>query len=515
MKFFLLFLVVFVGLRVSPASAQSHRYALLVGENRGEGDELRLRYAQSDAKKLRDVLVDLGGFLPENVTLLSKGSASSMRRALISLNERIRADSGQSMLFVYYSGHADANALHLDGSNLAISELEALVRGSSADVRLLVLDSCRSGALTRVKGGRRTAPFAIQINRNLASSGAVFLTSSSANEDAQESDSLKGSFFTHYLVSGLLGSADVNRDGKVVLSEAYRYAYGNTLRASSRTMAGTQHPTFRYDLSGKGDIVLTRPGSAQASRGWLSFAKGRSYLLLEGNSAGGVVAEVGKRDRVRKISIREGAYFVRARGRDYLLEGHVQVRRGQTLAVEDNALTRTEYARLVRKGGGALRRVHGPIAGASGHSALANSSGICAGAYIGYGAEFSRFDTSFRLRGCQSSFANEHLQAKVSEFEAQVRLGHAFDLPFLTVAPYLGVGAGLFSQRFTTLGRAPSRLSFLVHVDVGMEFRRMLYGPVFFSVDAAIETYGFKQGERGDFGTSVGVRLSTGAGISF
>ena len=44
----------------------------------------------------------------------------------------------------------------------------------------------------------------------LAGEGVVFLTSSSANEDAHESDTLKGSFFTHYLVSGMLGAADTD-----------------------------------------------------------------------------------------------------------------------------------------------------------------------------------------------------------------------------------------------------------------------------------------------------------------
>ncbi len=160
------------------------------------------------------------------------------------------------MLLVYYSGHADAGALHLGGSRLELAELEQLVRGSAAAFRLLVLDSCRSGALTRVKGGTPIPPFDIQLNERVTGEGAVFLTSSSASEDSQESDELKGSFFTHALLSGLLGAADENGDGKVTLDEAYRHAYEATLRASSRTLAGTQHPTFQYDLRGTGDLVL-------------------------------------------------------------------------------------------------------------------------------------------------------------------------------------------------------------------------------------------------------------------
>jgi len=72
----------------------------------------------------------------------------------------------------------------------------------------------------------------------LKGEGLALLTASSANEDAQESDELKGSFFSHALISGLLGAADSNGDGDVVLEEAYHHAYESTLRATSRHPGG-------------------------------------------------------------------------------------------------------------------------------------------------------------------------------------------------------------------------------------------------------------------------------------
>jgi uncharacterized caspase-like protein len=106
-------------------------------------------------------------------------------------------------------------------------------------MRILIVDACRSGSLTRVKGGTPAPPFDVHVRGSDGSEGAAFLTSSAANEDAQESDALQGSFFTHYLVSGLLGAADSDGDRRVSLSEAYAYAYEGTLRASSRSLAGT------------------------------------------------------------------------------------------------------------------------------------------------------------------------------------------------------------------------------------------------------------------------------------
>lgn len=292
----------------APARAEVARFAVLIGNNAGEPDEPDLRYAESDAARMAEVLLELGGFSGEDVVVLRGQGPAAVRRALRAVDQRIaaRAREAEVVLLVYYSGHADASALHLGAERLALAELERLVRGSAAVVRLLLVDSCRSGALTRTKGGERRPGFSIDLDERLAAQGVIVLTSSTATEDAQESDELRGSFFTHYLVSGMLGAADQSGDGTVNLNEVYRYAYENTLRASSRTLAGTQHPSYRYSLSGHGDLVLTWLRAHGDRRGWFSFPEGRSYLVLEKDADGPVVAEVGLWDRRRAISVREG-----------------------------------------------------------------------------------------------------------------------------------------------------------------------------------------------------------------
>jgi len=116
-------------------------------------------------------------------------------------------------------------------------------------------------------------------------------------KDAQESDELKGSFFSHALISGLLGAADSNGDGDVALEEAYHHAYESTLRATSRTLAGTQHPTFQYEVKGQGSLVLTRPGRARGKRAELVFPTGVDYLVMADDAQGSVIGEVGSPQR--------------------------------------------------------------------------------------------------------------------------------------------------------------------------------------------------------------------------
>lgn len=453
------------------ASGRIHRYAILIGNNVGDARDTPLRYAEDDADKLRDVLQELGDFPPENVALLQGRDARTIRRSIIVFNDRIRASMAgpqvQAVLLVYYSGHADANALHVGSDRLDLAELEHLVRGSAATFRLLIVDSCRSGAITRVKGGASIEPFSIKLDARLAGQGVAFLTSSSATEDAQESDEIKGSFFTHYLVSGLVGAADRDRDGRVSLEEAYDHAYHHTLRASSRTFAGIQHPTFSYELRGRGDLILTalRPSRA---RGFLRFPAGRTYLVMQGGEAGRVLAEIGANDRVRQVSVEPGLYFVLGRGSDFLLEGTVAAQAGRDTLVDDGRLKRFAYGRLVRKGAGIAGVAHGPELAYRVRSPLDDGTSYCHGLMVGYGLDLAQVNVATHLELCRDTSTNDVLEAQTTEGALGVRLSHARDLPWLTVEVGVGAGGALLRQTFATTGVAPPRSTAAGFLEAGL-----------------------------------------------
>lgn len=448
------------------AAAQVQRFAVVIGNDTGQGDEVTLRYAERDADKVADVLGDLGGFPAENVVSLRGKTAEAARRALISINDRVRAATGDTLLLVYYSGHADGAGLHLGKTTFAHDELLKLVRGSPATIRLLIVDSCRSGAVTRAKGGAAAASFDLAVDEALAGEGAIFLSSSAADEDSQESDEIKGSFFTHYLVSGLLGSADTDGDGAVAVDEAYRYAYENTLRASSRSAAGLQHPAFQYDVRGQGKIILTRLAAAARDRAQLTFPTGRTYVLFEGSGKGAVVAEVGADAAHRTLSLRAGTYFVRGRGADDLLEGSVTLSTGKTVALREAGLERVEFARLVRKGGGGRRAAHALTLGALAHSDLYDAASACGGLAAGYRLELRSLSLLGRVAGCRGGYANAYLQAHTSELDAAVGAVHVWDAAPLGLELGVGAGAAWLRQAFTTRGVAPSRDTLAPHLDL-------------------------------------------------
>ena len=155
-----------VCITVSAGAADQRRFALVIGHNQGQPGEEELLYAERDAIRVADVLARLGSVPGEDLILLRSPEANAVKRALHTLKSRLmRVRSEQpntnTMLLVYYSGHAGVRKMHLGNTHLSFNKLVALVRDASAHMNVMIVDACRSGGLTRVKGGKRAKAFKI------------------------------------------------------------------------------------------------------------------------------------------------------------------------------------------------------------------------------------------------------------------------------------------------------------------------------------------------------------------
>jgi hypothetical protein len=268
------------------------RFALITGASQGGPGRVPLRYAGTDARAMQHVLTELGG-LPESGTiLLLDVDRAGLRAGFDRLKQMVAnaaAPGARTEIVFYYSGHSDDTGLLLGGERVSYPEVRSWVEETGADVRIAVLDSCASGALTRSKGGVHRPPFLVDTSS--AARGHAYLTASAENESAQESDRLGAAYFTHYLVSGLRGAADVSHDGRVTLSEAYQYAFTETLARTETSRGGPQHASYDFQLAGKGDLVMTDLHATTASLQFPPEMTGRLYVR---DAAGQLVAEVHK-----------------------------------------------------------------------------------------------------------------------------------------------------------------------------------------------------------------------------
>jgi hypothetical protein len=284
------------------------RFALVIGANTGWDLDKTLRHAQSDAERVATVLVELGRFRKERVTLLREPDTKTVREALDAMS-RAASQTTDSLVFVYYSGHADSRTLHLRGPPLSFEELYQRLRDVQATTRVGVIDACQAGAILATKGGTPAPAFDLTVVEESSVRGLAVLTSSGADELSQETRALQGSVFTHHFVSGLRGAADADQNGVVSLAESYVYAHARTEADTAATLV-PQKPAFRYELKGQGELVLSWPSEATAK---LVVPKGpqrRVVVVDEGETL--VVAE-GRADEARDVTMAllPGKYVVK------------------------------------------------------------------------------------------------------------------------------------------------------------------------------------------------------------
>ena len=476
----------------SDAMGGQHRFAIVIGVNEGVRGEEQLLYAERDAVRVADVLTRLGGVASEDMVLMRGADAAALRRAIASLSVRIarrRAEdaSVQPVVFLYYSGHAGAGQLHMRGTSVPFTSLEKLRDALGAAVTVVVVDSCFSGGLTRVKGGQGAKPFEFDVDDQLESRGIAILTSSASGEDAQESDRLRGGVFTHHLLTGLIGAADSNRDGEVGLGELWRYAHAQTVRTTSASRF-VQHPTYAFKLSGKRELVMTRP-KAGAALGRLVLVQPGAYVVFHERATGPVVAEVSAASGTQ-IRLPPGKYRVRRRGRRSVHEVTVLLRSGGTVRTEQ--MTELPYGRTVRKGLAqerstawslqVLAEVGGPLL-----------PGTTVGAGVTLGVQLDLEPLALQLRVRYGRAIAENATVSLSQDMLGVDLGvlKVFDIPRTPLGIGLGirVGGDQIWQRFDTAGSAPPRSQWAWRFGPFVRFELPLHPNVGLLLDAGADIH--------------------------
>jgi len=258
-------------------------HAVLIGINQYQDASVPdLEYARNDAEALHKVLTDptLGRFHPDNVILLVDEEATQREiRSAIGTDLPRKAKEGDTV-FLFFAGHGapvidpksgstdgtekylvphDAEAEDLRASGIWMDEIQRFFGWLDASQILLFLDACYSGTA----GGRSfknpafntRASLSDEFVQNLGADGKMVITACGANEVSLETPEVSHGLFTHHLMEGLKGAADVNNDGLVTLDELYEYLYEN-VSTEARKLGGSMKPVRSGSV--QGTVYLTQ-----------------------------------------------------------------------------------------------------------------------------------------------------------------------------------------------------------------------------------------------------------------
>ncbi len=180
---------------------------------------------------------------------------AAKRDEAYSRGRRIKANSPKQL-----ETH-EADPDFLEATALNMSGLQFVRRLDSKRV-VLIADTCRAGGFSVQGAGSIGRSLNDMISRFTESEGKVILTSSRWDELSVEPPEMQNGVFTHYLLKGLKGEADLNNDGVVSLQEVYEYVYSKTKEYTS----GKQHPQLEGKVQGVFPISLTSLYPTRVSR---------------------------------------------------------------------------------------------------------------------------------------------------------------------------------------------------------------------------------------------------------
>lgn len=220
-----------------------------------------LRYTDDDAYRMYAFLKSPeGGGLPdEQIRILIDEDATKdeIRIAM----ENVFAKAGPNDLaLLYFSGHGLRGSflpIDFDGYNnkLEHDEINAILANSPAKYKLLIADACHSGSLLAMKSGEVKGILDNYYNTLAqADPGTALIMSSKSEETSLESSGLRQGVFSHFLIRGLKGEADINRDRIVSVQELFDFVTQNVKKYTGNR----QSPVIKGDYDPDMSVAVIR-----------------------------------------------------------------------------------------------------------------------------------------------------------------------------------------------------------------------------------------------------------------
>jgi len=224
----------------------------------------KAEYASQDAQDFYDYASRALGIKQENIKLLIDDEAD-VSGILTTFQEwlPLKVRKAKTDVYVFYSGHglpsADGKSLYFlpvgTNKNLvaktAISQREIVDALKAAQPRTVTMfiDSCYSGQIRTGETLLASArPVVLAVQETAFPSDFTVITASASDQIASSSPDLKHGIFSYYLMKGLEGEADENKDGTITVGKLQTYLAERVPRFAM-TMSRKQEPQFTGDAN--------------------------------------------------------------------------------------------------------------------------------------------------------------------------------------------------------------------------------------------------------------------------
>lgn len=234
-------------------------WALIVGISRYEHMPA-LKYSDDDAYRMYAFYKSPeGGALPDDQIRILVDEDATRLNILKAMNELYLKADENDMVLLYFSGHGLEGTflpIDYDGFQNAITydEVKQMFARSRAKHKICYADACHSGSLMAAKSPYASSLMFFYDELDKSTGGSAFVMSSKAREYSLEDGGLRQGIFSHYLIRGLKGESDADKNKTITIRELFDWVYKNV-----RTYSGlAQTPMIAGDYDEKMPVGFIR-----------------------------------------------------------------------------------------------------------------------------------------------------------------------------------------------------------------------------------------------------------------
>lgn len=232
-------------------------WAVIVGVGRYNHMQT-LKYTDDDAYKMYAFLKSPeGGAIPDEQIAVLIDEDATRSQILLKMKQVFLKADANDVVMLYYSGHGlEGSFVPFDynGMNnlLQHSEVTSILKRSRAKHKIVLADACHAGSMLAMKGRSSASATQATIDKyysafSSSNGGTALLLSSKSEETSLEDSGLRQGVFSHFVMKGMKGEADTNRNKIVTITELFQYVHKKVTNYTAN--AQTPNLTGKFDAN--------------------------------------------------------------------------------------------------------------------------------------------------------------------------------------------------------------------------------------------------------------------------
>jgi uncharacterized caspase-like protein len=196
------------------AQQKGKLYAVVVGVSEYQQSENNLTYSHKDAIEMYNLLALQTS--TSNIQLLTNKDATE-EKILKAANDLFSKTKAEDIVIFFFSGHGNKGCFYVHDKKLTFKSLQEIFKKTKAKRKIIFADACYSGTF------RTSDQSSTESTNSDAGKNILLFLSSRSNQTSKEKGTLKNGVFTYFLIAGLKGGADKNKDRLITAKELFTF----------------------------------------------------------------------------------------------------------------------------------------------------------------------------------------------------------------------------------------------------------------------------------------------------